>query len=440
MENINNAAQISTKNFDNLAPNINAVTENLTKMTNIKSKSRNQAPSRLTLADFSPEFFQKMLRSHFEDDQLVVTAATHQSDANTGSSIICELTASTFKKLIGHFPYNLDIVFGNGEKTTLEVLVKSKPLAKEVIKTANLLATLSDFDLSFQFNQFKNQTMFSKCDERELTVMSQKDSRFTKYAPTVYGTYKNPKREAYVLVEERLQDMILMDTSADTSEWTEDNFRQAIHGMASLHSISYDNVDELEKQQWMGNLINAKTMTEKSSLWRALSNYAAEEFPEIYPETTHAMVRTIINTMPEWQTKLDNMTKTLIHNDFNPRNIAFKNTSTGPRLCAYDWELATVAVPQMDLAEFLAFTAFDDITEEKVNEYIELHRTCLEKETGKSIDPAEWREGYKYSLYNLAIYRFAMYFMAQKLSPNPFMERLFKTLDHLLKMEMKTSL
>ena len=45
----------------------------------------------------------------------------------------------------------------------------------------------------------------------------------------------------------------------------------------------------------------------------------------------------------------------LIHNDFNPRNLALRREVGGWRLCAYDWELATIGVPQHDCAEFLCF-------------------------------------------------------------------------------------
>ena len=403
--------------------------------------SQGQTPTPLTLDDFSPEFFTKMLRTHFGHDKLEVTAANSTPDSNTGSSIICELTAATFKRLIGHFPYTLDVDFGADQQARMDVMVKSKPLDTEVIQTASMVAALCGPEVALEFNKFKDDVMFSRCDKRELIVMSEKDSRFTGHAPTVFGTYMDPERKAYVIVEERLHqhDMLLMDSADDTSGWTEETFNAAIRGLSEIHSIWYDNVNEIRKEHWMSNIVDTQSMTDKVSLWRTWSNFASDQFPQYYPEKTREMIAFLIDTIPEWQPKLDAMTKTLIHNDFNPRNITFRKDGPAPKLCVYDWELATVAVPQQDLAELLAFTAFDDITEEQVNEYIELHRACLEKETGKTIDPVTWREGYQYSLYNLAVYRLAMYFMGERITPYPFMGRLYKTLPHLLAIELKGS-
>ena len=55
------------------------------------------------------------------------------------------------------------------------------------------------------------------------------------------------------------------------------------------------------------------------------------------------------------------MPRTLIHNDFNPRNLCLRQTDGGLRLCAYDWELATLQVPQHDLAELLCFVLPPDV-------------------------------------------------------------------------------
>ena len=51
-----------------------------------------------------------------------------------------------------------------------------------------------------------------------------------------------------------------------------------------------------------------------------------------------------------WE-EIDALPPTLVHNDFNPRNLAL--VDGGTRLVALDWELATVTVPQRDVAELL---------------------------------------------------------------------------------------
>src|SRR5690606_2727378 len=107
----------------------------------------------------------------------------------------------------------------------------------------------------------------------------------------------------------------------------------------------------------------------------------------------------------------------------------------GLRLCAYDWELATLHLPQHDLAELLAFTLHGELEPEKLEHWIELHRTELERHSGQSIDPTMWREGYRLSVFDLLINRMPMYLMAHTFRHYRFMERVQNNFRHLLTLE-----
>lgn len=79
---------------------------------------------------------------------------------------------------------------------------------------------------------------------------------------------------------------------------------------------------------------------------------------------------------------------TLIHNDCNPRNICLRKDSkepskeTAPQMCLYDWELATIDVPQRDLAEFLTFTLSPAETSSTRLELMNYYRCHLEQYSG----------------------------------------------------------
>lgn len=87
-----------------------------------------------------------------------------------------------------------------------------------------------------------------------------------------------------------------------------------------------------------------------------------------------------ITSVQEIMTVVNSAPQTMTHNDCNPRNICIRlpySISSGtdgdikgslqmcsqqgipysdPRImCLYDWELATIDVPQHDVAEFLSF-------------------------------------------------------------------------------------
>ena len=132
---------------------------------------------------------------------------------------------------------------------------------------------------------------------------------------------------------------------------------------------------------------------------------------------------------------MEAMPRTLIHNDFNPRNIAIRPDINGDRLCAYDWELATLGVPQHDLAELLIFTLRPNVEHEEVMHYLDYHRKSLEQNIGQSINPADWYEGYRYALMDLAVNRIALYLMAHTFRHYGFMERVINTARRLARLE-----
>ncbi len=111
------------------------------------------------------------------------------------------------------------------------------------------------------------------------------------------------------------------------------------------------------------------------------------------------MMESAIDHIPQIWAVLDTAPSTMIHNDCNPRNICLRR-NTAPSvpsvpapppgdadslpypdqrsLCMYDWELATIGVPQRDLAEFLAFTLQPSASKETWDELMEFYRLHLQ--------------------------------------------------------------
>ena len=121
-----------------------------------------------------------------------------------------------------------------------------------------------------------------------------------------------------------------------------------------------------------------------------------------------------IESIPQMWSTLESAPQTLIHNDCNPRNIGLKkptklstieptnparnkcSTPSGQEkahstfvpysndltLCIYDWELATIGVPQHDLAEFLAFVLQPNLSLQSRLEFIEFYRQHLQHYSG----------------------------------------------------------
>lgn len=392
---------------------------------------RNRPVEHLKLGDLDANFFNRA----FAAGGIVPAPAekvTAQENRSKGSSIITELTAHKVNKLVGHFPFSVATADGR----TLEVMTKVKPLDAEVILMLNSMAAMCEPRLAQTFNQFRKELGFTGCHVRELAVMSQRDPRYTAHAPIVYGTVQDAAREAYVIVEENLKDLELMDTADDTFEWQREHVEAAIRGIAEVHSIWYGREKELLEQPWMVDYPTALGMEEKTRLWELLGAHAREEFPEWFSGRDLTSFSNVVREIPRWWAEIESMPRTLVHNDFNPRNIAFRRDRAGElKLCAWDWELATLHIPQHDLAELLCFTLFDPVDPADVDHYVELHRLELEKHSGKAIDPVQWRRGYELALMDLLVNRLPMYTMAHTFRHYGFMERVYRTSRELLRLE-----
>ena len=124
----------------------------------------------------------------------------------------------------------------------------------------------------------------------------------------------------------------------------------------------------------------------------------------------------------------------MIHNDFNPRNVALRPEPNSFRLCAYDWELATLGIPQHDLAELLCFVLPQESSRDEVLHYLEVHRRALQRATGQRIDADSWQLGFRLSLCDLMVNRFPMYTLVHKFRKQGFLSRIISTWARLYKL------
>ena len=169
------------------------------------------------------------------------------------------------------------------------------------------------------------------------------------------------------------------------------------------------------------------TTLEMTPLWRVLGRHAE---PYLAQWTTPAIVsiqRQLIESIGDWSSIVDRSPHTLIHNDFNTRNIALRRTDGGLELCAYDWELATFGIPQSDLAELLCFVLSPEVAETDAVRWVERHRAALARATGASIDAGLWQAAFRAALADLLINRLAFYTMINRVKAQAFLPRIVNT-------------
>jgi hydroxymethylglutaryl-CoA reductase (NADPH) len=389
---------------------------------------RNRPVDFFAAKDLTPAFFTPGVRRIHDDPQLTVVGL-EETTANLGSSIVTELSGRAVSKMVGFFPYRVTST-RPGDQTPVgdDVLVKVKPLDEEVILMVNRLASMCGPRVANAHNKAKHRTGFKGCHIRELAVYSQTDPRFVNHAPLAYQTYGDDKREAYVLVLERLVGVTHMDLADDPSKWNGDAIQRALTGIAEVHSIWMGREKELLAMPWIGEPHTSRSMHALRDLWGSLATHAASEFPELVTPERLELLQRFTRSVAHWWPELETMHRTLIHGDFNPRNVCLRDG----RLCAYDWELATVQVPQHDMAEFLAFVLPPDVEQSNVEAWVSFCQSATERAVGFRFDANEYRRGFVLSLRDLAINRLLLYLMAHTFKQYNFLPRLTHTLFRML--------
>jgi len=367
-------------------------------------------------------FFRALARKAFNktDIQLVEYQLLNTL---SDSSIITDLASFKFGKPSGLFHYRLK----DETSQYREIFIKLKPDDKAVLDVAATVGELSVKGLGKLFLTFKQQTGLAGCHKRELAVYQQSDPRFTSHIPRPCLLIDNDENQQWIIALEAIQRPIFMDSNSSANRWSPDNIMVCINGLARLHSIWLGRDPELLKQETTCNTPTAKDMEDAKPLWYAVARHADNFISEATGDSLDNIRNKLIDSIHTWWHSGESLHRTMIHNDFNPRNIAITDRQGQPTLCVYDWELAALGMPQRDLAEFLCFALPPDHDNHEARHYIEHHRHMLERTSGCAIMEDEWLHGFQLALFDLAVNRIPMYTLVHRIRPQCFLQRITQT-------------
>jgi hydroxymethylglutaryl-CoA reductase (NADPH) len=158
-------------------------------------------------------------------------------------------------------------------------------------------------------------------------------------------------------------------------------------------------------------------------LWEVLHRYSLGWLCSWAGAALERRYSELLAAPERWVRSLCAQRPTLIHNDFNPRNLIVRDSPWGPVLCAFDWELATLGPPQRDLAEFLCFVAASEHGPQDFALWLERHRRLLSRASGVPIDSRSWSSGFAAALDHFMVERLSMYVLFDRIRPQPYLPR-----------------
>jgi len=332
-------------------------------------------------------------------------------------SIISELTAWRSGSCHGIFHVNAD---------GRDLVLKIKPHARDAVAVGQSLADLCGAPLGSAYERWGSALGIEEGHAREIAVYRDTDPRIREYLPEVFATRVDEPSGVWALLLERVPDT--------PSRWFPSHVDAAIDGLTDLHARWCGRTDDLLGHPWIGRVRRTQDLIEMRPLWETLVNHAAPLFVACAGAAVPELARDFIVGAADWRPDADALPQTLIHNDFNSRNIRLRRRQGQWTLCAFDWELATIGAPTRDLAELLCFVCPANATPRQVDAWIERHRAALSLRTGSLIDPIRWRDGLAAALRELLIDRLAVYALVHRVKPQPFLPRVLRTWLRLFRM------
>jgi thioester reductase-like protein len=363
-----------------------------------------------------------LLRRHFADPNLAVRPAAPAERLSDGS-ILTELISWRCGSAVGVFRQPLELHSCRPEVVgRLDAVIKVKAEDGHLLDVITAAAALCDPRVGEAFVRWRDRLGMTGGHLREIALYGQTDERWRRWTPRAYAAaWDADRRRGWIVLED------LAGGAVEAATWEPAWIEAAIRALAELQAIWLGRGAELLAQPWLGPVATADGTAAMADLWCSLADHAARFFVPWLGPDVRRLQRRLLARLGRWWRPLEQLPHTLIHNDFNPRNLGLRPGPTGPRPCAYDWELATAGVPQHDLAQFLCFVLPYDCPRAEVAHYLELHRVALERASGCRLDAADWRHGFGLALADLLLNRWAMYALVHAVRRQPFLERVLNT-------------
>lgn len=306
---------------------------------------------------------------------------------------------------------------GDPVKAVLKAKVSDRVLIDQTVRLADACST----ELGTMFARFPDALGLVNSHERELALYELDEPLLRRNMPICYGTQRNLDGGRWAVIQEYLPEA---DTGWPDLRLQGLGIKVVLDGLAEIHAVGYLRHDMLIRQSWWAPVPDAERMTEMLPLWRKLAEFAAPWFCSWCGSGIRHLQTEYLASLSDWWKRMQEFPATLIHNDFNPRNIVLRHINGQLRLCAFDWELASMGQPQHDLAELLCFIWNEESTAEDLGNIVDDYRLQLSRVSLRQFDPDEWRGGFAIALRYLLLNRLAMYTLMHRFRPLNFLPRI----------------
>jgi hypothetical protein len=262
--------------------------------------------------------------------------------------------------------------------------------------------------------------------EQRLYELADETPALRRVLPRCYGSAADTATGEHALFLELLGDVARLDAAGATADWPAAAIDDALRAAAGWHAAFWD--IDAKRGAWAGPRPTTADMVADAPLWRGLLDDARARFPQVVTEQAWRRRHVLIATLPDWHAPKDRLPATLVHDDFNQRNVGFR-----PQVVVLDWELVQRNTAQRDLVEMLTFVLPASADRAQVDRHVETHRLALvEAGIAAGIERDPWIEGFRCELKVEAINRVGIQLLFGAQFPLAYLARINATIERLL--------
>jgi len=380
---------------------------------------RTNASRGLKQGELDAEFF----NNHFEWGGSQVVSLEPQSIDLSSDSLVMEMSSQVTQKLCGFFQFRVGLSSKDKPASSKNVLLKVKPADREVLMACEAMAGMCGDELFEALRAVKQYIPFHQSHVRELSLMRHFSSKFSDFIPEFLGEIQDPSRDIFILAQEKVSDFVLAPSSDSISKWNDLQIKSALQVLATIHARSIPEMKALSAKSWMGSVTERSYYLKQIDFMSALSNHAHRAFSSWYSSKDHQQSMDWLKTIHRWAPGIETLPHTLIHHDFNPRNVGVRKDG---RVVALDWELAHIHIPQRDVVEFLSFVLNEDVTSGELQSHLKFYQQSFESQSGITLSEEQWRAAYLLALKDFSLLRVGFYAVANSFKDCDFLPHIHK--------------
>lgn len=347
-----------------------------------------------------------------------VASAELLNSSHLDNGILTNLTKRISKKLIGLIPIKLQLKNGD----SFEALLKSKPIDDEQIKGLHYLASCLNTSLADLLVEYKNYIEYFNSHTKEINVYKFLNDINYPHIPELFGYCSNNEREIFLLLLQNLNNikLKLFDSENVIELWSNIDIFNCIDAIHSSHKQYLNNGSTIDS-------VNEYNPMAALPLYKMFSFVNRKDYSESAIISILDQVEDVINQWTINPPKIHSA-KTLIHNDFNPRNIAIDDD----KIYIYDWELAVINIPHRDIFELMAFVLPNSFSFERFDVLFKRYYVLCKDINSESYSFDKYISDMITAGYEFLISRASFYLAGSTLVNYSFIERVIITSNQIL--------